>query len=204
MKTMHTQGTSRFAARFGRRLAGAGAVAAAAVAAACSGTTDLVARFDNLTYQPALYALNGTPIGAPTAINTVFAATVRPDATFDFDVAFDLDAQGRAIIYSQRRLGHPAGGGGRQVSMQPVDDVFDAVNRAPESRWVPDSLLTVGVGEVVVVRVVASICQFDLSPYVFSKLVVDSIDVPGRRLWVSALTNPNCGFRSLEPGRPRN
>lgn len=182
-------------------------VACAAVVAslaACEGTTDLAARFDNLEYDAEVFALNGTPIGAPTAINTVFATTVRPDPTYDFDVAFDLDAQGRPLLYAQRRIGHPANGAGRQVSLQPMEGPFQSVERAPESRWVADSLLTVAVGEVVVVRVVASICQFDFSPYVFSKLVVDSVDVASRQLWVTALTNPNCGFRSLQPGRPRN
>jgi hypothetical protein len=171
---------------------------------ACSGATDLVARFDNLVYQPALYALNGSPIGAPTAINTVFAATVRPDATYDFDVAFDLDAEGRPVVLAQRSLGHPAAGAGRQVALQAVAGGFDALERAPESRWVLDSLLTLEIGQVAVVRVAATICQFDLSPFVFSKLVVDSVDVASRRIWASALTNPNCGFRSLQPGRPRN
>jgi hypothetical protein len=204
MTQTHASTTPAFATWLRRRPTLPLALAVFAAAAACSGTTDLVARFDNLAYQPALYALNGSPIGAPTAVNTVFAATVRPDATFDFDVAFDLDAQGRAIVYAQRRLGHPAGGAGRQVALQPVDEQFDALERAPETQWVVDSLLTVEVGDVFVVRVVASICQFDLSPYVFSKIVVDSVDVPNRRLWASALTNPNCGFRSLQPGRPRN
>jgi hypothetical protein len=204
MTQMHDSTTSALTTVMRRRPAAGFALAVCAAAAACSGATDLVARFDNLTYQPALYALNGSPIGAPTAINTVFAATVRPDATFDFDVAFDLDAQGRAIVYAQRRLGHPAGAAGRQVSLQPGDGPFDAVERAPESQWVADSLLAIAVGEVVLVRVVASICQFDLSPYVFSKIALDSVDVANRRLWVSALTNPNCGFRSLQPGRPRN
>lgn len=172
--------------------------------AACSDSTDLSARFDNLSYTASLYALNGSPVGAPTAINTVFAASVRPDATYDFDVAVDLDGQGRPVLYAQRALGKPAGGQGRQVALQKVDGPFTAVERAPDSRWVVDSLLTLEVGEVAVVRVAATICQFDFSPFVFSKLVVDSVSAAGRRVWMTALTNPNCGFRSLQPGRPRN
>jgi hypothetical protein len=176
----------------------------AVVVAACDGTNDPIARFDNVTYRPALYAINGSPIGAPTAINTAIGSGVRPDASYDFDVAFDLDDQNRPVLYTQRRIGRPVSGAGRQVSLQPVTQAFDDVERAPETQWVADSVLTVTVGQVAVVRVVSVLCQFDLSPYVFSKFVVDSIHVSTRRIWVTALTNPNCGFRSLQPGRPRN
>ena len=176
----------------------------AAVAGACDGTNDPIARFDTVTYRPALYAINGSPIGVPTAINTAIGSGVRPDAAYDFDVAFDLDAQNRPVLYTQRSIGRPVGGAGRQVSLQLVAQAFADVERAPETKWVADSVLTLTVGEVAVVRVVSVLCQFDLSPYVFSKLVVDSVHIPTRRIWVTALTNPNCGFRSLQPGRPRN
>jgi len=175
-----------------------------AAAVACDGTNDPIARFDTVTYRPALYALNGSPIGAPTAINTAIGSGVRPDAAYDFDVAFDLDSQNRPVLYTQRSIGRPVGGAGRQVSLQPVVEAFDDLERAPETRWVSDSVLTLTVGEVAAVRVVSVLCQFDLSPYVFTKVVVDSIHVPSRRMWVTALTNPNCGFRSLQPGRPRS
>ena len=75
----------------GRLVAAAFLIAAAA---RCSGISNPSATYDTVTYNSALYALNGTPVGAATAINTATAATVRADAAYDFDVAFDLDASG--------------------------------------------------------------------------------------------------------------
>lgn len=179
-------------------------LAAALAGAACSGATDPVARFDTLSYSPALFALNGSPLGSPTAVNTPVASVVRADATYNFDIAMDIDGQGRPVVLTQRAVGTPAVGAGRQVSLQVLAGGFDAVLRAPGGSWVADSMLTLTVGQVVGIRVSSPVCQFDFSPYIYSKLVVDSVQVGSRRLWLTMLTNPNCGFRSLEPGRPRD
>src|SRR5689334_18491150 len=79
-------------------------VAAIALSAAwaCTGGTDLVANIDTVTYNSALFAMNGTPVGSPVAINTSVAATVRIEASYDFDVAFDLDGSGNTVVYTQR------------------------------------------------------------------------------------------------------
>lgn len=171
---------------------------------ACSGVTDLIANLDTVTYKSALFAINGTPLGAPTAINTALGATVRAEALYDFDVAFDLDAGGHAVLYTQRRVGLPIGTAGRQVGLQPMTEAFAAVTEAPKTGWVVDSTLTVSVGQVIALRTATPVCQFELSPYLYSKMMVDSVDVAQRRIWVTTLTDPNCGFRDLVPGRPKH
>jgi hypothetical protein len=61
-------------------------------------------------------------------------------------------------------------------------------------------------GQVVVVQSVRNgvndACQFDISPYIYTKLTVDSISLATRALRVTAVVDPNCGFRSFESGIP--
>jgi hypothetical protein len=171
--------------------------------AACSGATDPVAQFDSVVYKSSVYAINGTPIGVPTAINTVVAATVRAEVAYDFDVAFDMDEQGRPVVITQRVVGRPLGLTGHAVSLQIIDVPFDDLDEAPRTGWIADSLLTVEVGQVLAIRSQPTACQFDIGTSLYSKMQIDSVDVPTRRLWVTTLTDPNCGFRGLTTGRPR-
>ena len=177
---------------------------ALAAACACTGGTDLVANIDTVLYKSALFAMNGTPLGAPTAINTSLAATVRIQSVYDFDVAFDLDASGKTVVYTQRRVGLPLGSAGRQVGLQLLTAAFGAVTQAPSGGWVFDSTLTVTPGQVIALRTATPACQFEISPYLYSKLMVDSLNVATRRIWVTTLTDPDCGFRDLVPGRPKH
>jgi hypothetical protein len=170
--------------------------------AACSGLNDPIAGYDNARYNSALYAINGTPIGVATAINTATALTVRAEVGYDFDVAFDLDGTGKPVVISQRAVGMPQNAIGHPVALQAATGTFESVAEAPSKGWVTDSLLTVAVGQPFVVRTTANVCQVYASPYIYSKAVVDSIDVPARRLYLSVVTDPNCGFRSFSTGRP--
>lgn len=170
--------------------------------AACSGLNDPVAGFDTVRYNSALFAINGSPAGAATAINTANALTVRVGVTFEFDVAFDIDATGRAVVLTQRAVGLPQNAVGHTVALQPLTGTFDSILEAPDGGWVADSVLTVGVGQVFAVRASANVCQLFGSPFLYSKAVVDSIRTSERRMWLTVVTDPNCGFRSFGPGRP--
>lgn len=173
------------------------------VVAGCSGSTDPFAQFDTVTFKSSVYAINGTPLGVPSAINTATGGTVRAEASYDFDVAFDFDDQDRVVVITQRQIGRPIGISGHAVSLQLAGMPFDAFTSAPRDGWVVDSLLTVDVGQVFAVRAQSLSCQFSLSTHLYSKMIVDSVDVPNRRMWVTTLADPNCGFRELVPGRPR-
>jgi hypothetical protein len=177
-------------------------VCAAVALHGCGGATDPVAQFENVTFKSAVFALNGTPLGVPTAINTATAATVRAEETYDFDIAFDIDGNGDVVLLTQRQVGRPIAGD-HAVSLQLAGVSFDAVVQAPRSGWVTDSILTVGVGEVFMVRAQSRACQFAFGTNLHSKMIVDSVNVTDRRIWVTTLNNPNCGFRQLIPGRPK-
>ena len=175
---------------------------AALLCSACGDATDAVAGRDTVTYKSSVFAVNGSSIGSPTAINTSTATTVRAEIGYDFDIAFDIDGTGKAVVMTQRFVGAPFGTTGRPVSLQLMPGSFDAVLEAPANGWVADSMVTIGVGDVVAVRANVSACAIDFSPFMYTKLVVDSLNAATRNLWLTLVTDPNCGFRSLEPGRP--
>ena len=171
-------------------------------AAACSGLNDPIAGFDNAFYNSTVFALNGSPIGAATAINTATALTVRAEVGYEFDVAFDLNSAGQPVILTQRAVGLPANAAGHGVSLQPLTGAFASITDAPDGGWVADSTLTVAVGQAFAVRASAGLCQLYGSPFLYSKAVVDSVNTTSRRLWLTIVTDPNCGFRSFIAGRP--
>ena len=45
-------------------------------------------------------------------------------------------------------------------------------------------------------------CAFDISPYIYTKMLVDSISVDTRTIFLQTVLDPNCGFRSFESGIP--
>ncbi|HXV15620.1 MAG TPA: hypothetical protein VD758_02510, partial [Gemmatimonadaceae bacterium] len=61
-------------------------------------------------------------------------------------------------------------------------------------------------GDIVIVQAARNgtgdACQFDISPYIYTKMLVDSIAVDTRTIVLQTVLDPNCGFRSFESGIP--
>jgi hypothetical protein len=171
--------------------------------AACSDTTKLLANFDTITDTLDVYALSGSPPAFPTALVTPAHTVVRADAGLTFDIAFDIDGSGRALLYPFKTVVDPAAAG-RRVGIRVMPVQFDSLLRAPNSGYNYDSVTVAPVGTVLVVQATRSIeCQFDITPLVYSKIVIDDVDVAARRITFRMLVDPDCGFRDLVPGRPK-
>lgn len=171
--------------------------------AACTDPTRLVANFDTITDTLTVYALSGSPASYPTALVTPAHTVVRADAGLTFDIAFDIDASGRALLYPFKLVVDPAAAA-RRVGIRTMDIAFDSLLRAPTSGYNYDSVTVATVGTVAVIQATRSIeCQYDISPIIYSKIVIDEIDVAGRRIAFRILVDPACGFRDLAPGRPQ-
>lgn len=198
MKTLPFLAT---AASRGARLASLSLIAVALVG--CDDDTRFPAQFDNQFYNIAVGAMNGTPLNEPAALSTYDTFIVRLDGSYNFDVAFDIDGAGRPVIVPQPLVG-TASGSSRPVGLQRLGTDFAAVTIAPRARsgWVYDSTFTVALGEVIAVQSRPTPCAFDFDPYLYSKLRVDSVKTTTRKLYVTVVTNPNCGYRSFLPGRP--
>jgi hypothetical protein len=130
---------------------------------------------------------------------------VRVDGSASFDVALDIDANGNAVIYPVK-LVVSTPGGGRPVGLQKVAGIFDSVTVAPKTGFETDSALVMAPGEVVTIQSPHNgsqdICQFAISPYLYAKIVADSVDLASRTVFVRVGFDPNCGFRSLGVGVP--
>ena len=54
-----------------------------------------------------VWALTGTSPSFPSAYLASLGAVTRADGSFNFDIAFDIDASNNIVVYPQRRVGVP-------------------------------------------------------------------------------------------------
>jgi hypothetical protein len=189
----------------------AGLAAATIVAAAmlaCGDPNAPQARFSNYADTLGLYALNSAPRGAPTAIRLIagaFAtAAVAADGSFLFDVAVDIDGQGRPVLYPVRAIAAPFIAT-HQVGVRRTSDPFESIVRAPVGGYTHDSVTVLTVGEVVLLESAdPEACAALLGGgVIYGKMVVDSVRAIDRRVFLRVTADPNCGFKSLVvPGVP--
>ena len=182
------------------------AVGAVVAMNGCGGLTDPGAQFENKDSTIAVYAVNGTPVTFPSALQLRFYTRVPVNASFGFDLAFDLNSVNDVVVYSVKSLANQLAGAHR-VGMQTTTTSFDAATSAPTSGYVYDTSMVLPLGRTMFVDVIdPSAC----SPYslrgqtIRAKLVVDSIAVPSRKIFLHVLTNQNCGFNSLAIGLPQD
>ncbi len=165
----------------------------------------LSVQFDTLS----AYAMSQTPISFPAAYSAGSGIVVRVDPDLAFDVAFDLAGDGKVQLIPARRISSTRRVSGipsatPRMGMQLVKGTFESMTKAPTGGYVYDSTFTVVPGEAVVVELASDACQFSLSQQLYAKLVVDSVVPARRQLYFRAVRDPNCGFRSLQPGVPKN
>ncbi len=147
-----------------------------------------------------LTALNGTPIGPPSAIDLVTGTLSRPEMGDDFDFAFDIDSTGTAVLFPASQLGR---GGTAAVLVSTLP--FDSIERAPLEDFVTDTIMPLTVGKVLILRsrfssILCSVFVGSLPRY--AKAEVLELDTVGRTLTIQFMANLNCGYRDLMPGLP--
>lgn len=179
-------------------------LASASILTACGDSQLLQASLPTVEDQYTVFALTGTPAAYPSGINTYFRSAVRVDGTANFDVAFDIDAQGRAVVYPVQKIVSSLSGT-RRVGLRKVPGPFDSVTIAPSGTYA-DSTIVIAPDEVVIVQAIRNgtgdVCQFAISPHIYTKMKIQSIALDTRTIIVSAVIDPNCGFKSFEPGIP--
>jgi hypothetical protein len=183
----------------------AGASLAALALAACDDTNPFGATLPTAEDAYTIFALTGTPPAYPSGLNTAARAATRVDGNANFDVAFDINAEGNAVLYPVKLVVSSIGGD-RPVGLRKVDAPFDSVLSAPTGTYQKDSAVVAGRGQVVVVEAnrasSGDLCAFNISQNIYTKIVIDSVDVAGRTINIRTVMDPNCGFRSLAEGIP--
>jgi hypothetical protein len=185
------------------RVAVVAVVALATLAIACGDLTRPKATTPNIELDYPVFALTGTAVGLPNAIN-FFAGPTRVDASFGFDVALDLDPTGKILVYPVRSMAGPlAGTIPTRVGLQTVTGTFESVRTAPASGYDTITVKSIVPGQVVAAELIQQTsvaCIYSLNGSAqYAKFVVDSVDTPNRRLWVRHVIDGNCGFRGLVP-----
>jgi hypothetical protein len=186
-----------------RRAAAGVAILALAVfvASGCSNPFALKASYANTPFNFALYSLTGTgPANAPSALDIQSYSAVKVDGNFGFDIAFDLNAQGKIVVLPQKRVGTPLAGA-RVIALQHIAGAYDSVLEAPPGGWVLDSTLVVATGDVIGVKMTATSCLYQISQTLYAKVVIDSVKTGGL-MYGRGVVDPNCGFKSFEAGVP--
>jgi hypothetical protein len=171
---------------------------------ACGDPVRVDARSGTFTDTLTAYALTGTPASFPTALNSYARQVLRIDGDFAFDVAFDIQPDGKAVIFPVGAIGGSYAVN-RRVGVQLSSSTFEALVRAPGGTYEYEDALIVTPPAVIALEMTnPAICQFEFSQVMYAKVSVDSVKTGTRQLFLRQLIDPNCGFRSLAPGVPRN
>ena len=182
------------------------AMSALAVAGVASGDfTGVPASLPTVTQTGSVYAINGAPVGAPTALH-VFSGTLLPaNASFVFDIAFDIDGAGNPVLLPQRVVATGLTST-HTVSLQKVGGDFDALTSAPKSGYHADTTMVVSLNQVVAIQSSdPNACGVSLTgSTLYAKLVVTAVDRAAKQLTVLYTVDPNCGFFSFAAGLPKD
>lgn len=161
----------------------------------------VVAQDSNADVSIEVWALTGAPTNFPTVHLVPQRITTRPDAAASFDIAFDIDADGRLLVLPVNKVVTPLAGN-RRVGIARSSAIYNTIVEAPRDGWVYDSILAVNVGQTFIVRVQTQFCSISQSNEIYAKYLVDSVIPAERRIRLSGRVNPNCGFRSFLSGIP--
>jgi hypothetical protein len=190
--------------KFAKLWVAAGLVTAVA---ACDDDLGLAAFAVREPAQITVYAMNGTAQTLPAGIEIKLLQAVRIDPSWLFDLAFDLDASNNVIVHTPKSVSTELVSLPR-IGLQPSSQTFAQLIDAPTSGFVYDSLLTVPIGQTIVVDKIDPTCnRFGgafLGFNIRAKFVIDSVITSRRPIYLTMLSNPNCGFKSLEPGEPKD
>ena len=170
-------------------------------AVACQDPFKITARAVNIDVAFEVWAMSGSPASYPSGLLVPQASVVRLDAAGSFDLAFDIDPNGRLMVLPVSSVVSPIAGS-RTIGLQRAPGVYNALVEAPKAGWQNDTILLVNEGQSFFVKVTTQFCQFDLRQDIYAKFYVDSVIPAQRRIKLTARVNPNCGFRSLASGIP--
>lgn len=187
------------------RLFSLGVLGAAFVANACTDPIHVTARDATVVDTLSVYALSGTSPSLPSGLDVFTRQPIVVDGFAAFDVAFDIVSPTQVRILPVRFV-VTSPSGVRNVGIRKHPGTFESLLNAPSGTYQTDSAVVVSPGELVVIQTTRAFsgefCQYAISPYLYAKLSVMSIDLTARTIQFQLGLDPNCGFRSFQPGIP--
>jgi hypothetical protein len=171
----------------------------------CGTLTGLPASLPTITDSGAVYAINGAPAGAPSALH-LFTGTLLPaDANFIFDIAFDINSDGNVVVLPNRAVAS-ALAPTHTVALQTLNATFESVDRAPKNGYRADTAVVAHTNQLILVQSQdPNACGTSLTgTTIYAKIIVTAIDPVARKLTIRYSTDPNCGFFSFASGLPKD
>ena len=113
--------------------------------------------------------------------------------------------RGKLLVYPVRAIAGPIAGHHPDARRSPDSDrhLRVASRTAPATGYDTISVKTSAPGTVMAVELIQQTslsCVYSLNgSAMYAKFVVDSVNLPSRRLFVRHVIDGNCGFRSLVP-----
>ena len=183
------------------RLAAPAVLGCTMLLGACDNPTGNLAQLSNYESVFQVHAMTGSPLIYPTAFAIALRSPAHVDGAFAFDVAFDLNAAGQIVLLPVALVGQNPSGQ-RTVGIQVIPGGYDALTAAPKTGYNSDSVTVAKPGDAIAIQSTQIACQGRISPYLYAKLVIDSINLPSRTLYARTIVDINCGFRALTIGLP--
>ncbi len=180
------------------------AIVAAISAASCGDLLTTPASLPTITDSGVVYAINGAPLGAPTALQISTGELVTANSSFAFDVAFDIDSAGHVVFLPLKTIATSLATTTYSVGLQVTNTDFSDVLSAPKTGYRADTAL-VGAAGVTILAQSADVTTCGLSTTganLYAKIVVTSVDRVSRSMNVTFTVDPNCGFVSFADGIP--
>jgi hypothetical protein len=190
------------------RLRCLGALCAVVSVSACNySTTNYTAQTPTFVDTLTVYALSGSAPSLPNGLDIFTRQPVRVDGFGAFDIAFDIVSPTQVRILPVR-LVVSSPSGVRLVGLAHSPGVFEQLLNAPSGGYQTDSSVVLNIGDLLVIQTTRALsgefCSLSISPYLYAKLSIISIDVGTRLIQFQMGLDPNCGFRSFQPGIPKS
>ena len=172
-----------------------------ALAAGCEDPFDVGAQRQTTDVLIEAWALSGSPPSYPAGFLVPQMAVVPIGIEGDFDLAFDIDENGRLLVLPVSKVVQPLTTQ-RRIGFIRIDEPYNTVIEAPLTGWTYDTSIVVNPGGAFMARVQTRYCQFEVRQDIYAKFYVDSVIPAERRVKLVGRIDPNCGYRSLLLGVP--
>lgn len=177
-------------------------VVAALGLASCEATFEDGAQFSTRDVPIEVWAITGSPTSFPAGLLVAPPHGVVPlNVAGEFDLAFDIDADGRLLVLPVNKV-VTALTGNRTIGLLRATEPYSVIPDAPRTGWLFDTTLVMNPGSAFLVKVQTLYCALDFRQDIYAKVYVDSVIPEERRAKLSMRVNPNCGFRSFANGIP--
>jgi hypothetical protein len=170
-------------------------------AVACSDSNGLPdPQLPNVERTDTLYSLMGTPVATPSGYALEGGRRIRTDQTDAFDFVYNVETSGRHVFLPRAALGIDTSNSvnpGFQARSEP----FEGITLARSNGYIDNVPIPLALGERYVVRSRVT-CGLGVPKY--AKIEILSFDDVAKTIAFRILVDDNCGFKSLEPGLPKN